>query len=397
MTPLRKFAKSRGGKRIAIGKDKEGYKLVKITYNDNSCDFIPLTIKSYGAKVRELGVTKSARSGCLIATLRYERNTGEIVSSEKTTYILKRKRESFARVYFDKALDLFKKHEFNTASEFFKEGLDFVTCDCSIVGWRKRLNDSFYNIADQFDANLTYDKDYLFSLAFCLIYSEDKTLLKKGLSAINKYLQFEEDEYGYYVKGRIFSNLKEFENSLEVFEYAGTIWDNARLRYRVGRIKEQIFQENGIEDLFYALLDNPSSTCCARELIKCLKERFKELETIEDYRNNPLIRLFNEYRGEDILIAGYKTILRGKVLQKYSNRDDFDAIINEFLSVIRSNLKLDERSLKSARKEYKNRNDGVIPTKDFAADDVRYDSNVNPWVDVVGSGEEAEIAYWNTH
>lgn len=410
MVPLRKYAKAKGAGRISFEYNKKGFKFAKIYISDTSIEDIPLTLKSYKANIRELGVTESYRSGRLIATLMNEENTREIVSSLKTTYIHPMDREDLGKMYFQKGVYFFNRYEFGKASEFFKEGLDFVTCDCPVGVWKNRLNEVFYILAEKHEESLIYNNDYLFSLAFLLSSEENNSLLNKGLNAINQYLKNEgEDEYGYYVKGRIFMNLKEFENSLVEFEYARSNWDSARLRYQIGRIKEHEFNENGIEDLFYAFHNNPSSVCCGRRLYKYLKRRFKHLKILSEGYENPLLRLFNDnYKYvindyEYIFLVEYNKLSKRGKGENISNKNELYLIIDEFLTVIRYNLELpgienkQNKKFKSPEKDNTERNqDKIIPAEEYNAGDVRYDDGVNPWVDVVGLGEEAEIAYWNT-
>ena len=117
--------------------------------------------------------------------------------------------EKLAKLYFEKGLNFILKEEFGKASEFFKESLDYITCDCDFKNWDKEFDT--FSIFDDLKYKGVNPSDYFFVKGFLLSYTsaENKKNQYLALDAINRYLKNSFDEYGEYIRLRIEYNLNE--------------------------------------------------------------------------------------------------------------------------------------------------------------------------------------------
>ncbi|MDO7174180.1 hypothetical protein [Mariniflexile sp. AS56] len=160
---------------------------------------------------------------------------------------------------------------YSKASEFFKQALDLVTCQCGngwkddfIFDFQKIISSSTLNFKPK-DATL----DYYFVQAFLYSYADvdkDKKLLNAGLDLIRHYLNQNQCIYGFYVQGVLFSELKMNKKASESFAKAKELGDLNCLNYKHGLLKESMEDEYGLDDLIETLVANPSSLCCAYHL-----------------------------------------------------------------------------------------------------------------------------------
>jgi tetratricopeptide (TPR) repeat protein len=186
-------------------------------------------------------------------------------------------KESIGKYFFSKATTFALNKEFGKSYEYFKEGLDIITCDCVRGGWLKAYAESDKKLFDDINIKHMPHFEYFFVKAYMMSYEEDKKSLYSALDAIDKYLILQDDDYGHYVRGKILLGLEESREAFDCFYSASSFSKNQRLLYRLGRTKEQLLGENGLEELFNSFIKNPLSACCARLLKKYMKERGETL------------------------------------------------------------------------------------------------------------------------
>lgn len=241
--------------------------------------------------------------------------------------------EKLAKLYFDKGLSFTLQEEFGKASEYFKESLDYITCDCDFKSWDKE-----YDTASIFD-DLKYKNinpnDYLFVKGFLLSYTPAKNKQNQylALDAINRYLKNSSNEYGEYIKFRIEYNLN--ENDEELFNHLSRItkkYENARLNYRLGRIGEEKYNVDGLAILFRAFISNPSSACCARILKETLNKKMIILQTTTEFEVNPLVYLFKSDTGSLLFWSKYLRALEDQPTNSKTAQD-----VSNFLNFIHFN------------------------------------------------------------
>lgn len=250
----------------------------------------------------------------------------------KQELISRDNKEALGKYYLKKGVDFAFEKSFGKSYEFFKEGLDILTCDCG--SWRKRFEESDKSILEDLVIKMEERLEYYFVKGYLLCFEENKKELYLGLDAIDKYLNERTDEYGLYVKGEILLRLEQPSDALNAFsealELGGT---NSRLMYRIGRTNEQHLDTYGLEELYQSFDINPSSACCARVLKKYMKER--EIEFLIDSSNdNPLIISFSSSESEWKFDNLYE-----KYLSKDYLGDDLPFGQTETLPVITSFIK----------------------------------------------------------
>lgn len=251
-------------------------------------------------------------------------------------------KDGIGKYYFSKAVSFAFNNEFGKAYEFFKEGLDILTCDCQ-RGWLLPSEETNKKVFDDINVKHVQHFEYYFVKAYIMSYEEENKSLYIALDAIDKYLEVRDDEYGSYVKGKILLALNEYQQAIEHFDKISFQSKNQRLLYRIGRIKEQHLNERGLDQLYYSFIQNPSSACCARVLKKYMKEQGNEL-ALDDKESNLLLMAFNEDEDEWLFQLLYEELLKNQL----ENNDPFEVnpteTINSFVQGIinNSNLFVDE-------------------------------------------------------
>lgn len=293
--------------------------------------------------------------------------------------------EQLGKYFLRKGVNFAIENSFGKSYEFLKEGLDLLTCDCTIGNWRDAYSKSSKNIFYDLHIKNVHHHEYYFTKAYIMSYETDKKELYLALDSIEKYLEITEDEYGYYVKGKILAGLEEYEEALKNLYFAREIRDSLRLQYKIGRLKEKQLNGSGIAEILKSFLSNPSSTCCVRILQKHSKQHCIELE-YDEVNDNALINSFlredNEYNFQLLYI---------NTLSKYTSPvfpPVENAGISEFIDFISSNSK--QFNGEKDSEEYYDDN--------YSYNDHhrRYDSD--SWLsDAAGSYDEDVMndAYWN--
>lgn len=259
---------------------------------------------------------------------------------DKLDFVRRNDLERIGKHYFEKAVGFVLERDFGKSYEFFKEGLDYVTCDCG-EKWTEKISNqvtTFFVDIENSDSN---HAGYFFSKAFLYSYFNNKKNLYLGLDAIDKYLKISEDEHGLYVKGKILGRLEEYDEAINYFNLSANINKKcSRLNYRIGRTKEQFLKENGLKYLLDSLIANPSSVCCARVFYSNLVKRgklsiFKDVST-----SNLIIDLFLSEKNEDEFQVEYEKILNlNSTTLLNTDNDFFDTkMTSEFVEILKSVL-----------------------------------------------------------
>lgn len=258
----------------------------------------------------------------------------------KQELISRDNKEALGKYYLKKGVDFAFEKSFGKSYEFFKEGLDILTCDCG--SWRKRFEESDKSILEDLVIETNERLEYYFVKAYLLCFEENKKNLYLGLDAIEKYLNERNDEYGLYVKGEILLRLEQPSDAVNSFSEALEIGGaNSRLLYRIGRTNEQHLDTYGLEQLYQSFDINPSSACCVRVLKKYMKEREIEFP-IDSSNDNPLIKSLCDSEDEWNFDRLYEKYLSKEFLDNdlpFPCEETLPVII-ELINFIRSNSKL---------------------------------------------------------
>ena len=259
---------------------------------------------------------------------------------DKFDFIFRDNKEGLGKYFLKKAVDFALMRHFRISYEFFKEGLDFLTCDCG--NWRKDFVESDRTILDDFKVKPEEKLEYCFVKAYLLAFESNKKDLYIGLDSIDKYLEIQEDEYGLYVKGKILLALEEPQDALiNFYEAVDNFGENSRLLYRIGRANEQYLNVLGLDELYHSFDSNPSSACCARVLKKYMKQR--EIEFPSDSSSeNELITSFLNPEGEWKFDSLYERYLNNEYLETNLLFDQIETlpIITSFIKEVRKNKSL---------------------------------------------------------
>jgi hypothetical protein len=250
---------------------------------------------------------------------------------EKKDLIERNDLESLGKWYLTKAVDFTLESSFGKAYEFIKEGLDLLTCDCGIGGWRRRFDDYPIEFLNDLEVKVDDKAEYYFVKSFFLIYSDENKEKSLALDSIDRYLELREDEYGIYLKGKILYALGLYQEALEMFEFSRKFSDNPRIKYRIGRVKEQHLGQFGMDMLFASFSENPSSSCCVRELMTHTHDNEIKLEVSES-TSNSLLNFFcrSEAIYEIKFTSMYETYWRNATPVS-------ETALNEFIAVLKNN------------------------------------------------------------
>jgi tetratricopeptide (TPR) repeat protein len=259
----------------------------------------------------------------------------EILELAKPTFKY-RKNNDFERLgnfYFEKAIALWIEGDFKLAAESLSEGFKQVTCDCVLGTLVKKEKD---NIISSMKSNVmncsSQDFDFLRTIFYYFSNQENR-----ALPFINSFLEDNEaSEVGNYLKGRILISLDNDEG-LEWLDKALKINDNARLNYRIGRIKEQRFNAFGLDKIYKSITLNPSSTCSHRLLKNIATKRGVKLQT---NTNKLLASLFNNQETETYVSVINKLLVGGSVQLSNDTVLSASNAFNSFSHTLRSDQDL---------------------------------------------------------
>lgn len=165
--------------------------------------------------------------------------------------------EKAGKYFFKKAMSFLKSNKFNDAYENLISGYSYITCDCIIGDWfnKDEVADIFL-ITSNFDCP-AFKLDFL--KAFIFNYTEK---YGAAFNSINSFIDLQpSNEIGYYLKGKILLGLDKYTEAIESFGRALELKKTNRTLYRIGRTKEQFLNDFGLNEMYEAIVINPSSGC----------------------------------------------------------------------------------------------------------------------------------------
>lgn len=178
-------------------------------------------------------------------------------------------REEVGKTLLKKAAIKLIGGELQCAYEALREGLTFVTCDCSNGGWLgeedSRLNEMRSFIFKDLALYQDYKEDTV-SAFFLYYFDEEVSALNLGLRKVERALKSVSDEKTMYIKARLLWRMKRYDESKVLLELCQKMEINARNEYRLGDIMEDNLNQVGLELLKSSFLKNIHSTCCANRL-----------------------------------------------------------------------------------------------------------------------------------
>ncbi|MEO6687291.1 MAG: hypothetical protein ABIN24_15070 [Dyadobacter sp.] len=260
---------------------------------------------------------------------------------DKLFYIRRQDRDNLGKVYLAKGARLAVKDKFQLAAAFIQEGLSLLTCDCTLGGWRdiydvfedKLFKKFIYTIHEELTA------DFHFVRAFLLSYENDKIVLEVALESIDIYNNYDNNEYGNYVKSRILEALGRPKEALE-YLWTASHYDferNSRINYRMGKLKEEYLKQCGVDFLYQAYIKNFTSSCCLRDLQKFSRIRDMGFEVEMNEDENTILKAFSNEDDEFKFQIYFENILHNFYFELESKYVETMPILEEFSKIMRSN------------------------------------------------------------
>jgi hypothetical protein len=184
------------------------------------------------------------------------------------------------KIFFQKGVKAVLEHKHTMAWEYFKLGIDTVTCDCD-DGWlppSKDLKGLFRRFEDFSEENRKHIlgnqikwNPYFYNMVFLLSYFKDD----ESIESVDDGLRFlditgggDDDWYYQYLYNKDLVNCEYFnyesiEREIEVINYEVII--RSGVLYRIGKAKREAnnCDESGLSEIFLAFELNPKSYCCA--------------------------------------------------------------------------------------------------------------------------------------
>jgi tetratricopeptide (TPR) repeat protein len=169
-----------------------------------------------------------------------------------------------------------------------------------------------------------------------LSYNDD---LKSNYVALENIEQFldstEDDSISWYIKGKILTNLKKYEEALSAYNTSIESEFTSRTLYRIGRLKEQHLKEDGINDLYSAYIDNQSSACCCRVLQQYSFIKGIKIEADDTNSDNLLIQGFNSRTDPWDFQRDFEELLKSPTEVDLYQQTAFDMILGDFVSKLK--------------------------------------------------------------
>ncbi|MBN2836153.1 MAG: AAA family ATPase [Candidatus Delongbacteria bacterium] len=198
-----------------------------------------------------------------------------------------RRLSELGNIYFSKALDNLEDGDFKDSYKNFQYGFEYTTCECTLFNSIPYRKDK---IVISFNKSKLNCKIYELDFVRSVFYLFTKQF-EKALQNIESFIEFREDlEIGHYIKSRILMGLNRIDEGIAEMKLALSMQKTARGLYRLGRYKEELFKEFGLNYLIDSLAINPSCVCCHRTLKNQSEARNIKIET---NTNNILINSFN--------------------------------------------------------------------------------------------------------
>lgn len=252
--------------------------------------------------------------------------------------------ERIGDLYFKNAITNIKNGNFKLAYNELLAGFEIVSCDCALT---TLIESNQEQITQSLKSNTincsSCELDFIRAVLFYFPDSgnfgqEQKGIYKKALPFIDSYLEdYPNSEIGHYLKGRILSGLENFEEALSELEIALTFKNTPRVHYRIGRIKEQILEQFGVDHLYKSILQNPSSLCSLRWFKDICGKREIKLKT---NTNKLLANEFNNKDTDEFRKTVNTLLLTGSVGLTENRTLTVSTAFENFLSGLRADERL---------------------------------------------------------
>jgi tetratricopeptide (TPR) repeat protein len=234
--------------------------------------------------------------------------------------------DSAGKYYLKLANKNIIQNDFLSAYNNIIKGFDYVVCDCVLGGWTDEGLIETINQFNTFNCNLN---QLNLILGYAYWHNNEFDL---ALGYIDNFiLQKPNNELGYYLKGRIFVSMNKFDNALEFFNMSLSIKKTNRTLYRIGRVKEEHLDKNGISELYEASINCPISHCSGR-LSKYANQRGIYLPNNSSF--------FTESFNKGGNIFFYYSEIRKKIKLENGNELDFLEEMSKFLKSLIINREL---------------------------------------------------------
>lgn len=231
--------------------------------------------------------------------------------------------------YFLKTgFEFFILNEIGKAYEYLKLGLNTLTCDCLIGQW-KPVTINLTSVLPTY--NNINPSEYLFCKAVILSYSKEIKYLYVALDTIDTYLLEQNDDLGFYVKGKILTELKEYNQAKESFEISYDLKPCSRTLYRLARLNEEFLDVFSIDKLYDAYISNPYSACCCRVLKHHTNKRKIKIRFMIDGIDNVLVEYFHDNYDQWAFQKHFENLLSVDEIADFIAPVKSKNIIDEFI------------------------------------------------------------------
>lgn len=266
--------------------------------------------------------------------------------------------EKIGKLYFQKAIKDLIINKFDDAYDNLVYGYDYISCDCETGGWFNKEVIDIYLKANNFDCN-AYKLEFI--KAFLFFYSRKYNY---AFNSINCFIELQpNNELGYYLKGRILIGLDKPNEALKSFQKSLELKRTSRTLYRIGRTKEQYLKVYGLDEMYEAIVINPSSSCVNWHFANYALERKIFPEEQIQYKNI-------SYK------SGLSTCLLGIRIEEEVAKSGVQGIKDYliFLEKAMSQIGSKEKKLFNEYNELQEDNEGYFEN-DFEYDNFYYENN----------------------
>lgn len=237
--------------------------------------------------------------------------------------------DGIGKYFLSSGVIFFIQKDVSKAYELIRQGLSVLTCDCLRGGWKKEIDLSLYSFASFANVDIN---EFNFCKAFLLSYNDDVKSNYVALDSIEQFLNStEDDSIGWYIKGKILTNLEKFEEALSAYNTSIEFELTSRTLYRKGRLKEQYLKEDGIDDLYSAYMENQSSACCCRVLQEYSFTKGIKIEAEDTNGDNLLIKGFNSHADPWSFQRDFEELLNNRTEVDLYQQTAFEMILGDFV------------------------------------------------------------------
>jgi hypothetical protein len=180
--------------------------------------------------------------------------------------------ENLGDIFFRKAVTDIISGDFKAAIIKLQMAFGLVSCDCYLSTLIKAEHAEIKQALFVSSNHAGNDELNILKVVYFIFVDEELNQIIKLNEAFD-YLEANsviigDSELGHYLRGKLFVINDQLHEAITEFQIANNIEETARVHYRIGRIKDQLLNENGIDHLYKSILLNPTSLCCHRAFKK---------------------------------------------------------------------------------------------------------------------------------